>query len=68
MEDSGLRAEELCRVFLIAFGLILHDVPEGLARLAQRRLDMTPSQPVFGQGGVAATRRSRSSMKSGVTG
>lgn len=30
-EDSGLRAGELRRVYLIAFGLILHDFPEGFA-------------------------------------
>ena len=30
-EDSGLRAREVRRVYLIAFGLILHDFPEGFA-------------------------------------
>lgn len=30
-EDSGLRARELRRVYLVAFGLILHDFPEGFA-------------------------------------
>lgn len=30
-EDSGLRAGELRRVYLVAFGLILHDFPEGFA-------------------------------------
>lgn len=30
-EDTGLRAGELRRVYLVAFGLILHDFPEGFA-------------------------------------
>ena len=30
-EDSGLRARELRRAYLVAFGLILHDFPEGFA-------------------------------------
>ncbi|MBK9179471.1 MAG: ZIP family metal transporter [Acidimicrobiales bacterium] len=30
-EDSALRARELRRVYLVAFGLILHDFPEGFA-------------------------------------
>ena len=30
-EDSGLRSRELRRVYLVAFGLILHDFPEGFA-------------------------------------
>ena len=30
-EDSGLGAGELQRAYLVAFGLILHDFPEGFA-------------------------------------